>query len=52
MHRDNGQAGVAAEPEGLELDRGQVPEGRMNPLVHVDVIEEMTELAEGIVVVI
>ena len=39
-------------PPFLELDRGEIPQGRMDALVHVDVVEKPAQLAQGISVIL
>ena len=42
---------LLVEPLGFKLSRRQIAEGRVNPLVHVDLVQETTELAERIMVI-
>jgi hypothetical protein len=42
---------VLTLPRFLELDRGEIPQARMDALVHVDIVEKPAQLAQGISVI-
>jgi len=43
---------VLTSPPFLELDRGEIPQGGMDALVHVDVVEKPAQLAQSISVIL